>query len=102
MEEETAQEQQEEAVIGGRKRRWRERKRQGMPWQAQGGSMDRLKEISSFEPDPLAQSSVIAVQERPRDTVYVAQRTGIAYTGGAWEEGEVRGSVSSGRISGIS
>lgn len=89
MEEETAQEQQEEAVMAAEEE-MEGTEAPGDALAGTGGSMDRLKEISSFEPDPLAQSSVIAVQERPRDTVYVAQRTGIAYTGGAWEEGEVR------------
>lgn len=52
------------------------------------GSMDRLKEIGSFDPDPLAYFSEIGVEEKPHDTVYVAQRVGIVYTGDTWEEGE--------------
>lgn len=56
-------------------------------------SMDHLKEISSYRPDPAAHSSIVVVEERPTETVYVHSRTGIAYTGGSWERGEYPGAV---------
>lgn len=56
-------------------------------------SMDHLKEISSYQPDPMAYSSIVVVTERPTDTVYVHSRTGITYTGGSWERGEYPGAV---------
>lgn len=60
---------------------------------ASEGSMDHLKEISSYQPDPGAYSSIVVVTERPTDTVYVHSRTGITYTGGSWERGEYPGAV---------
>ena len=60
---------------------------------ASEGSMDHLKEISSYQPDPGAHSSIVVVTERPTDTVYVHSRTGITYTGGSWERGEYPGAV---------
>lgn len=57
------------------------------------GSMDHLKEIESYAPDPEAYSSIVVVEERPAGTVYVPQRTGVTYTGDTWERGEDPGTV---------
>ena len=90
VQEEMEQEQQEEAGLAAEEEPQTPEAAGDGPAGTEGG-MDRLKEISSFEPDPLAHSSVIVLQEKPRDTVYVAQRTGIAYTEDTWEEGEDQG-----------
>lgn len=55
---------------------------------ASEGSMDHLREIGSYSPDPGAHSSIVVVHAKPEGTVYVPERTGIRYTGGTWERGE--------------